>query len=75
MALEARSESRPARDPLTRLAERIAGRAQSLAEGFDRYFEQVLSRGREMPGSERPDGAGGQPRTDPHHDRDGGLDR
>jgi len=75
MALGARSESLPARDPLTRLAERIAGRAQSLAEGFDRYFEQVLSRGREIPGSERPGGAGGQPRIDPHHDRDGGPDR
>ena len=75
MALRARSEVRPARDPLTRLAERIAGRAQSLAEGFDRYFEQVLSRTREMQGSERPDGAGGQPRIAPHRDPSQAPDR
>jgi conjugative relaxase-like TrwC/TraI family protein len=75
MALEARNESRPARDPVTRLAERIAGRAQSLAEGFDRYFEQVLSRGREIAGSERPDGAGRQSHTDPQRDRGPGPDR
>lgn len=41
-----RSQSLP-KGPFERFAEHLAGRAQRVAESFDRYFEQVLARGQE----------------------------
>jgi conjugative relaxase-like TrwC/TraI family protein len=43
----AEREVGPPRGPLERFADRLAGNAQHLAEGFDRYLEQVFARGRD----------------------------